>query len=47
LLDEIIALRQAKVIDYKEYLKQITELTKKVEVGKTEDIQGQLQILNE
>ena len=33
LLDEIIAMRKAKAIEYEEYLKQIAELAKKVEVG--------------
>ena len=33
LLDEIIAARKAKAIEYEEYLKQIAELTKKVDVG--------------
>jgi type I restriction enzyme R subunit len=37
LLDEIIAARKAKAIEYEEYLKQIAELAKKVEAGKAED----------
>jgi type I restriction enzyme R subunit len=37
LLDEIIAARKAKAIEYEEYLKQIAELAKKVQVGKAED----------
>lgn len=37
LLDEIIADRKAKAIEYEEYLKRIAELAKKVEVGKSDD----------
>jgi type I restriction enzyme R subunit len=37
LLDEIIAARKAKAIEYEEYLKRIAEVAKKVEVGKSED----------
>jgi len=37
LLDEIIALRKAKAIEYEEYLKRIAELAKRVEAGKGED----------
>jgi type I restriction enzyme R subunit len=37
LLDEIIAARKAKAIEYEEYLKSIAELTKKVEAGHAED----------
>ena len=37
LLDEIIAMRKAKAIEYEEYLKRIAELAKKVEVGQAED----------
>jgi type I restriction enzyme, R subunit len=37
LLDEIIAARKAKAIEYEEYLKQIAELAKKVEVGQTDE----------
>jgi len=33
LLDEIIAMRKARAIEYEEYLKQIAELAKRVEVG--------------
>ena len=34
LLDEIIAARKAKAIEYEEYLKRIAELAKKVEAGR-------------
>ena len=37
LLDEIIATRKAKAIEYEEYLKRIAELSKKVEAGKSEE----------
>jgi type I restriction enzyme R subunit len=37
LLDEIIAARKAKAIEYEEYLKRIAELVKKVAAGKAED----------
>ena len=37
LLDEIIAARRAKAIEYEEYLKRIAELAKRVEAGQTED----------
>ncbi len=37
LLDEIIAARKAKAIEYEEYLKRIAELARKVEVGLAED----------
>jgi type I restriction enzyme R subunit len=37
LLDEIIAMRKAKAIEYEEYLQRIAELAKKVEVGQAED----------
>jgi type I restriction enzyme R subunit len=37
LLDEIIAARKAKAIEYEEYLKRIAELAKKVEAGQAED----------
>lgn len=37
LLDEIIAARKAKAIDYEEYLKRIAALAKKVNVGLEED----------
>ena len=33
LLDEVIALRKAKAIEYEEYLKRIAELSKKVQAG--------------
>ena len=37
LLDEIIATRKAKAIDYEEYLKRIAELAKRVEAGQAEE----------
>lgn len=37
LLDEIIAARKAKAIEYEQYLKRIAELAKKVEAGQAED----------
>jgi type I restriction enzyme R subunit len=37
LLDEIIAARKAKAIEYEEYLKRIAELAKKVEAGQSEE----------
>ncbi len=37
LLDEIIAARKAKAIEYEEYLKRIAELARKVEAGHAED----------
>jgi type I restriction enzyme R subunit len=37
LLDEIIAARKARAIEYEEYLKRIAELAKTVEVGKGDD----------
>ena len=37
MLDEIIAARKAKAIEYEEYLKRIAELAKKVEAGQGED----------
>jgi type I restriction enzyme R subunit len=37
LLDEIIAARKAKATEYEEYLKQIAELAKKVDVGHAAD----------
>ena len=37
LLDEIIAARKAKAIEYEEYLKRIAELAKKVAAGQAED----------
>ncbi|MGH9832999.1 MAG: restriction endonuclease subunit R, partial [Blastocatellia bacterium] len=37
LLDEIIAARRAKAIEYEEYLKRIAELAKKVEAGQADE----------
>ena len=37
LLDEIIAARKAKAIEYEEFLKRIAELAKKVQAGKGDD----------
>jgi type I restriction enzyme, R subunit len=37
LLDEIIAARKARAIEYEEYLKRIAELAKKVEAGQADD----------
>jgi type I restriction enzyme R subunit len=42
LLDEIIAARRAKAIEYEEYLKRIAELAKDVEAGKGDDAPEQL-----
>ena len=42
LLDEIIAARKANAIEYEQYLKQIAELAKRVEVGQAEDTPKQL-----
>ncbi len=42
LLDEIIATRKAKAIEYEEYLKRIAELAKTVEVGRADDTPEQL-----
>ena len=42
LLDEIIATRKAKAIEYEEYLKRIAELAKKVETGQADDTPEQL-----
>jgi len=42
LLDEIIAARKARAIEYEEYLKRIAELAKKVETGHAEDTPEQL-----
>ncbi|RJG27312.1 type I restriction endonuclease subunit R [Massilia cavernae] len=42
LLDEIIAARKAKAIEYEEYLKQIAELAKRVEAGQADDTPEQL-----
>ena len=38
LLEEIIAARKAKAIEYEEYLKRIADLVKQVEAGHTDDI---------
>ena len=38
LLDEIIATRRAKAIDYEEYLKRIAELARRVQAGHGEDV---------
>jgi type I restriction enzyme R subunit len=38
LLDEIIAARKAKAIEYEEYLKRIADLVKQVEAGHEDDI---------
>jgi type I restriction enzyme R subunit len=37
LLDEIIAARRSKAIEYEEYLKRIAELAKRVEAGQSEE----------
>jgi type I restriction enzyme R subunit len=37
LLDEIIATRKAKAIEYEDFLKRIAELAKQVQVGKGDD----------
>src|SRR5260370_14888119 len=42
LLDEIIAARKGKAIEYEEYLKRIAELAKKVEAGHAEDTPEQV-----
>jgi type I restriction enzyme R subunit len=42
LLDEIIAARKAKAVEYEEYLKQIAELAKRVEAGQSEETPEQL-----
>jgi type I restriction enzyme R subunit len=42
LLDEIIALRKTKAIEYEDYLKRIAELAKRVEVGHAEDTPEQI-----
>jgi type I restriction enzyme, R subunit len=42
LLDEILAARNAKAIEYEEYLKRIAELAKKVEAGKGDDMPATL-----
>ena len=43
LLDEIIAARKAKAIEYEEYLKRIAELAKQVEAGQAEETPEQLE----
>jgi type I restriction enzyme R subunit len=42
LLDEIIAARKAKAIEYEEYLKRIAELAKRVGAGHADDIPDEL-----
>ena len=42
LLDEIIAARKAKALEYEAYLKQIAELIKRVEAGKGDDTPEEL-----
>ena len=42
LLEEIIALRKAKAIEYEEYLKRIAELARRVEAGVADDTPDQL-----
>ena len=42
LLDEIIAARNARAIQYEEYLKRIAELVKRVEAGQAEDTPKEL-----
>ena len=42
LLDEIIAARKAKAIEYEEYLKRIADLAKKVQAGQAEDTPKQV-----
>lgn len=42
LLDEVIAARKAKAIEYEEYLKRIAELAKRVEAGQGEETPEQL-----
>jgi type I restriction enzyme R subunit len=42
LLDEIIATRKAKAVEYEEYLKRIAELAKTVEKGQADDTPEQL-----
>ncbi|MEK7726916.1 MAG: restriction endonuclease subunit R, partial [candidate division KSB1 bacterium] len=43
LLDEIIAARKAKAIEYEAYLKRIADLAKKVEAGQADDTPVELQ----
>ncbi|HUG80669.1 MAG TPA: hypothetical protein VML01_03335, partial [Bryobacterales bacterium] len=42
LLDEIIAARKAKAIEYEEYLRRIAELAKRVDAGQSEDTPEQV-----
>ncbi len=42
LLDEIIAARKAKAIEYEEYLRRIAELAKKVQAGHSDELPEQL-----
>jgi type I restriction enzyme, R subunit len=42
LLDEIIAARKAKAIEYEEYLRRIAELAKRVESGKEDNMPATL-----
>jgi type I restriction enzyme, R subunit len=42
LLDEIIAARKQRAIEYEEYLQKIAKLTQKVEAGQAENIPTQL-----
>jgi type I restriction enzyme R subunit len=42
LLDEIIAARKAKAIEYEEYLKRIAELAKRVNAGQEDDTPEQI-----
>jgi len=42
LLDEIIAARKAKAVEYEEYLKRIADLAKRVEAGQSEETPEQL-----
>ena len=42
LLDEIIAARKAKAIEYQEYLRRIAEVAKRVEAGQSEDTPEQV-----
>ena len=42
LLDEIIAARKAKAIEYEEYLRRIAEVAKRVEAGQSEDTPKEL-----
>jgi type I restriction enzyme R subunit len=46
LLDEIIAARKAKAIEYEEYLKRIAELAKKLEAGQPDGTPGKRAIYN-